>query len=125
MRNNFLIAAAALLIGVAAIGCGKSEYVTGVEKWRVDHETELKNETGWLTVAGLSWLEEGANTVGAGPDYQVALTDNFKQGKFGEIDFHDGKAFLRVEPGVEATVDGKPVSTIELVSDEDGRQTKV
>ena len=39
---------------------------------------DLKKETGWLTVAGLFWLKEGINTVGAGEDFDVRLTDNFK-----------------------------------------------
>jgi hypothetical protein len=41
-------------------------------------------------VAGLFWLKEGVNTVGAGEAFNVRLRDNFKQGKFGEIEFKDG-----------------------------------
>ena len=57
----------------------QTDYVKAVEKWRSDEETDLKKETGWLTVAGLFWLKEGINTVGAGPDFDVRLTDNFKK----------------------------------------------
>ena len=54
-------------------------------------------------MAGLFWLKEGINTVGAGPDFDVRLTDNFKKGKFGEIDFKNGVAALKVESGVESS----------------------
>ena len=49
------------------------------------------------------------------------MTENFKQGKFGEIRFQNGKAVLKVETGVEALTDGKTISEIELVSDEKGK----
>jgi len=87
---------------------------------------QSEKETGWLTVAGLSWLKEGGNTVGAGDKFDVRLTDNFKQGKFGEIEFKDGKAILKVEKGVEAQSDGKGISgPIDLVSDEKGKPTQI
>ena len=76
-------------------------------------------------MAGLFWLKEGINTVGAGPDFDVRLTDNFKKGKFGEINFKNGVAALKVESGVEAQSDGKSISTIDLVSDEKGKPTEI
>lgn len=104
---------------------GQTDYIKAVEKWRSDEEADLKKETGWLTVAGLFWLREGINTVGAGPDFDVQLTDNFKGTKFGEIDFKNGVAALKVESGVEAQCDGKSISTIDLVSDEKGKPTEI
>jgi hypothetical protein len=65
------------------------------------------------------------NTVGAGSQFDVQLTDNFKQGTFGEIDFKNGVATLKVAGGVEARCDDKPVSTIDLVSDEKGKPTAI
>jgi hypothetical protein len=103
----------------------QTDYVKAIEKWRSDEETDLKKETGWLTVAGLFWLKEGINTVGAGPDFDVRLTDNFKKGKFGEIEFKNGVAALKIESGVEAQSDGKSISTINLVSDEKGKPTEI
>src|SRR3979490_1616852 len=95
----------------------QTDYTKEIEKWRSEREINLKKETGWLTVAGLFWLKEGINTVGAGEDFDVRLTDNFKKGKFGEIDFKNGAASLKVEEGVESQSDGKSISTtIDLVS---------
>jgi uncharacterized protein (DUF1684 family) len=105
---------------------GQADYAKEVEKWRSEREAKLKTETGWLTVAGLSWLKEGTNTVGAGDKFDVRLTDNFKQGKFGEIELKDGKAILKVEKGVEAQSDGKAISgPVDLVSDEKGKPTLI
>jgi hypothetical protein len=91
---------------------------------RSDRETNLKKESGgyrWRVVLA----EDGVNTVGTGPQFDVRLTDNFKGGRFGEIDFRNGVAKLQVASGVEATCDDKPVSTIDLVSDEGGKPTEI
>lgn len=108
------------------LAAAQPDYVKDVEKWRADRETNLKKEGGWLTVAGLSWLKEGTNTVGAGEKFDVRLTDNFRAGKFGEIDFANGKAVLKVESGVEAQSDGKEITgPVELVSDQQGKPTEI
>jgi uncharacterized protein (DUF1684 family) len=123
MRARVVFVVLSLILG--SIGCTSSLYVNEIEKWRQDHENDLKKDDGWLTVAGLYWLKDGVNTVGSGDSYDVQLTGNFKQNKFGVIEFHDGKATLNVATGVNATVDGKPISSVELLSDDPGPATKV
>jgi hypothetical protein len=123
MKTNVLLLAA--LIVSAVSGFADDEYAKTIEKWRSEETADLKKPDGWLSLAGLFWLKDGINTVGAGPQYDVRLTSNFKQGKLGEIDFKDGVATLKVEPGVDATCDGKPVSTLALVSDEKGKPTEI
>lgn len=125
MKKSFGILLA-IGLGVLATARAGTDYVQSIEKWRSEEETNLKKETGWLTVAGLFWLKEGINTVGAGPDFDVRLTDNFKKGKFGGIDFKNGVASLKVEDGVETQIDGKSISTtIQLISDEKGKPTEI
>jgi uncharacterized protein (DUF1684 family) len=123
-RLTQIFLASVLVLAVSAEA--QTAYSKEIEKWRSDRETNLKKETGWLTVAGLFWLKEGVNTVGAGETFNVRLTDNFKQEKFGEIEFSDGKAVLKVEKGVEAQSDGKSIAgPIDLVSDEKGKPTEI
>jgi uncharacterized protein (DUF1684 family) len=121
-RLGVLLAIVLVLLSSAK---AQTDYITAIEKWRSEREAKLKEDTGWLTVAGLFWLKEGINTVGAGENFDVQLTDNFKRGKFGTIDFKGGKAILQVAKGVEAQSDGKSVSTIDLVSDEQGKPTEI
>ena len=104
----------------------QTDYVKAIEKWRSEQAADLKKETGWLTVAGLFWLKEGINTVGAGDDFDVRLTDNFKGKKFGEIELKNGVANLKVEEGVESQGDDKNITTnIQLISDEKGKPTQI
>ena len=125
MKRNSCIFLA-IVLGFLTTAQAQTDYVKTIEKWRNDQETDLKKETGWLTVAGLFWLKEGINTVGAGPDFNVRLTDNFKKGKFGEIDLKNGAASLKVEDGVETQSDDKSITTtIQLVSDEKGKPTQI
>src|SRR2546421_11049209 len=97
---------------------GQTDYARAIENWRTEREANLKKETGWLTVTGLFWLKDGINSVGAGDKFDVRLTDNFKQGKLGEIDFGNGKAVLKVENGVDAQSNGNRITgPVDLVSD--------
>jgi uncharacterized protein (DUF1684 family) len=125
MKKNFavpLTAAFAVVVSSQA----QTDYVKGIEKWRTEREANLKNETGWLTVVGLFWLKEGTNTVGAGEKFDVRLTENFLEGKFGEIEFKNGEAILKLAKGIEALVDGKRFAgAAKLVSDEKGKLTEI
>ena len=124
MKKTAIILFALALVSLTST-LAQSDYVKAIEKWRAGEEADLKKPSGWLTLAGLFWLKDGVNTVGAGPQFDVRLTDNFKQGKFGEIDFKNGVATLHVASGVEAQCDGKPVSTLVLVSDEKGKPSEI
>src|SRR5438552_16020316 len=124
MKKSILVLLATAFVVLVSANA-QTDYVKEIEKWRSDEESDLKKDNGWLTVAGLFWLKDGINTVGAGPNFDVRLTDNFKQGKFGEIDFKNGVAVLKVEKGVEAQSDGKSISTIDLVSDEKGKPSEI
>ena len=116
----------AIVLGFVISARAETDYVKAIEKWRSDREADLKKETGWFTLAGLFWLKEGINTVGAGEGFDVRLTDNFTKGKFGEIDLKNGMVTLKVEEGVESQGDGKGITTnIQMVSDEKGEPTKI
>ena len=124
MKKHSIIFLATVLLSLASASA-QTAYIKEIEKFQSEQESDLKKDDGWLTVAGLFWLKDGINTVGAGQAFDVRLTENFKQGKFGEIDFQDGAAILKVENGVEAQSDGNKISAITLVSDEKGKPTKV
>lgn len=101
----------------------QTAYKSEITKWRNNHETEIKSENSWFSLAGLFWLKEGVNTIGRGEKFDIQLTENFKGNKFGEIFFQNGTATLRIEKGVGAINEGKQVSEIVLVSDENQKQT--
>jgi uncharacterized protein len=104
-----------LLWGLCAVQ-GADPYVAEIEKWRAEREARLRAADGWLTVAGLFWLEEGENTIGTSERDLIRLPAGAPV-RFGVVRFGGGKARLEVQAGVDARLDGKSVQAAELRSD--------
>jgi len=75
-----------------------TSYQTEIAEWRKNREEGLKRDGGWLTVAGLFWLHEGANRFGKDPKNDIALPDG--PANAGVFDLHQGK--VTVTMGGEA-----------------------
>jgi uncharacterized protein len=56
-----------------------------IAQWRTARATALRAEGGWLTVAGLFWLHEGANPFGKDPAGEIALPDGPAQAGVFEV----------------------------------------
>jgi uncharacterized protein (DUF1684 family) len=69
-----------------------------IAQWRHDREARLRSDGGWLTVAGLFWLHEGANRVGRDPSNDIVLPDGPPQA--GTFDLHGGKVTMKTADAV-------------------------
>ena len=106
-----------LIAGVLAVAAAAgTPYVAEVEQWRAKREERLKADGGWLTVSGLFWLKDGANTLGSAPGNDIVLPAS-APARLAVVDFTGGKATVRVEPGVRVLSGDKPVTTMELKAD--------
>ena len=83
-------------------------------KWRQEREAKLKAEDGWLTVAGLFWLKEGTNSVGAGSKQNIVLPRNSAPANVGTLELANGVVTLKVADGVNVHVNNKPVREFEM-----------
>lgn len=115
-RARRLAATLLTLWMVAAVtGAGKDDsYRAEIERWRKDREEALKADNSWLTVAGLFWLREGENSFGADPGNDFILPEGSAPAFIGVFEFHNGKTSVRINEGVTATLNGKPIRTAEL-----------
>ena len=95
-------------------------YEAEIEAWRAHMSESLRSETGWLTLVGLYWLHEGANTVGSDPSADVLLPENTPKG-LGTIEFRDNTATLHVNTDISVLVDSESVTTAVLRDDGDPR----
>lgn len=95
-------------------------YQAEIEQWRRGREEMLKAEDGWLSVAGLFWLKEGTNTLGADAGNTIQLPKGSAPGQAGVIEFHNGNTTFRAAAGVEVTVNGKPAVVAALNPDTAG-----
>jgi uncharacterized protein len=112
-------------IVLAGLLCwAEAPYEKEVEQWRQQQESELKSDTGWLTVAGLFWLKEGGNTVGSAASNGIVLPRG--PAKLGEFDFRGGQVTFQPAAGVSVNVNGKPaVSATRLKADTEGKPDQI
>jgi hypothetical protein len=102
---------ALLTLALAApIARADDTYRAGILKWREQRQARLTADDGWLTVAGLFWLEEGDNALGSGPESRVALPAGAAPARTGTIALKGRELTLRLEPGVAGQVAGRSVS---------------
>ena len=110
-----------LLLGmILVVQPPQSDYKAQILDWRERRVRSLTSDEGWLTVAGLFWLKEGKNTVGAGAGNTIRLPNNSAADQVGVFNFHDGVITFEAAPGADATVDGRPASSTVLKPDTSG-----
>jgi uncharacterized protein len=114
--SKFLLAFGVILFVQPA----QSDYKTQIEQWHARRVEALTSDSGWLTVAGLFWLKEGRNTVGAGAGNQILLPKGSAPDKLGVFEFHNGATTFEPAPGADVSVDGKPAVASPLKSDASG-----
>ena len=98
-----------LVISLAAAGPGDLAYRDEIQQWRATYEAKLKQDNGWLSLAGLFWLKEGENTFGTGSGNRIVLPEGAAPEMAGAFIFHGGQTKLRVDPGAPALLNGQAV----------------
>jgi hypothetical protein len=86
------------------------EYTDKLLAQRTQRAQQLQADHSWLTLAGLYWLQEGVNQIGADPNHPVVLNAPGIPADAGVIALHQGVLQLRVAPGVIMTHHGQPVT---------------
>jgi uncharacterized protein (DUF1684 family) len=110
MRGLKAVTVAMMAMGVGG-GAGADEaYRADVRKWREAREARLKADGGWLTVAGLFWLNEGPNPFGTDPAGEIVLPEGSAPAKSGVFDLRAGEVTLTLLPGTDGRIGGQPVS---------------
>ena len=118
------------LISCFAISCTRkptpidpNPYTRDIEQWRAQRLTDLTSESGWLTLVGLFWLKDGANTLGSDVKNDIVVP---------KVPAHAGTFLLNngavtFETAVQGafTIDGAPVTSLTLKSDADDQPTIV
>jgi uncharacterized protein (DUF1684 family) len=96
-----------------------SAYTTEIQKWQNDRLASLTKDNSWLTLVGLFWLNEGENRFGSDPKNAVVLPKDKAPGVAGSLWLEQGRVRLAARPDVEITLDGKPVTALDLKDDND------
>jgi uncharacterized protein (DUF1684 family) len=88
-----------------------------LDAWIAERDAGLRKPDGWLSLAGLYWLEEGESSFGSDPSNAVVFPAGKSPARIGVFVVEDGAVRVRVEPGVAVTSDGEPVSELALATD--------
>lgn len=100
-------AVAGVLLGLSVAAGADEAYRAGIRKWREEHEARLKADGGWLTVAGLFWLEEGPNRFGTDPSLEIVLPEGSAPARAGVFVLDGGETRVSLEPGVGGRIGGE------------------
>lgn len=106
----------------AGAGTTSPAHLAEVQAWRRLREERLRSDEGWLTVAGLYWLEPGTQTFGSARDCALVLPASAPAlaGKF----LVTGKQVeVEAAPGVTLSLAGESVQRRSLRSDAGGEAT--
>ena len=135
MRSNSLdglMRAAAVIVVLAGV---LSLRVTAAEDaqdesarvadWRAKRLASLTSETGWLTPIALYWLKDGENSFGRGADRAFSLDDAVLAADTGAFVLTNGRVRYVAHASKAMTYLGKPVTSLDLVSDLDRNPTEL
>jgi uncharacterized protein (DUF1684 family) len=101
----FVLATASSACQSAAVD---SNYMSRVEAWRAKHEADYARE--FVPLAGLFFLERGANRVGSDPSSRVRLPDR-APASIGDIVYENGEVRFEPSPGAPVTSEGNPIAS--------------
>jgi uncharacterized protein len=121
-----IVMGAVLATGIGSTGAGMddgSTYAKQIQTWRQHRLERLTAPTGWLSLIGLDWLKDGVNTLGSAKDSSIVLPK--APARLGTITLAGSKATIALDPGADATIDGKKKSGGELLDDTHEKATTV
>lgn len=87
----------------------QNAYVASINKWHLEREENLKSEEGWLSLAGLFWLNEGKNTFGSAETNDLVFPGGKIPAVAGSFILAGNEVRVEVNDTVTIRLDSKPV----------------
>ncbi len=115
---------AAWMILAQQVRVGSESYRREVEAFRRQREERLTSDGGWLSVAGLFWLQPGSNRFGADKSNDLVLPPSAPS-HAGTFWLESGQVTVQAAPGAPLTQAGRPVTKQVLRSDSGGAEPDV
>jgi uncharacterized protein (DUF1684 family) len=119
----WLLSVSLLAVPVYAAGQSAPDpaYPQSFDKWKAELINDLKQN--WLSLAGLFWLKPGENKFGSDPKNDIVFP---KGPADAGVFVHAGKdVSVKLAPGVQVTVAGKPLTVSKLEADVSGHPTRL
>lgn len=97
------------------------EYIKEIEDWDKRRVERLREEDGWLNLAGLFWFKEGENKIGSAKDNDIVFPSG--PDYIGSMFLKDSSVTIIVNPGINVISNGQTVTEMTLQSDQSGNPT--
>ena len=94
-----------------------------IQAWRASRLERLSSPDDWLTLVGLSWLKEGENGFGSGPENRVTLPAEKAPERVGSFLVTSEGVTAVVAEGAGVTSKGEAVTELSLRNDMQGEPT--
>jgi len=129
--KKILLLLIATLISLSIYSCknesaetkGSPEYLEEVKQWDQHRLERLKADDGWLNLVGRTWLKPGENKFGSAKDNDVIIESNKVPDYMGVFIFEDSSVTMKVNDGVNVSLNGEPVNEIKMIGDESKNMT--
>jgi len=95
-----------MLLAAGTAAAAEPEHVKSVEAWRARVEKSLRQDNGWLTLAGRFVMKPGVNTFGTGADNEIVFPKGTGPERIGTLEVAAGQVRLKLAPGLTMTKDG-------------------
>lgn len=97
-----------------------SDYENQIQDWHQSRNERLNQPDGWLTLAGLFWLEQGDNRFGSDAQNQLIFPGSNTPGFMGILHLDSGNVSIRVADGIKIYLNDTLVTETSLRKDSDG-----
>ncbi len=103
---------AAIILAQPATGeeAEPARYESALAAWRAERVASLKGPDGWLNLAGLYWLKEGANSFGAAATNDFVAPEGSAPPRLGDFVVENGTVSFRATRGAEVFHGESPVT---------------
>ncbi len=107
-------------------GCPMSQervaFENGLEEWRAQRYADLREPDGYLSLAGLYWLEEGEHTFGSDSTNNIVFPEKAPP-HMGSFVVRDSTVTMRIANGVSVIVDSLAATDVAMSDDLEGLPT--
>ena len=100
-----------------------SAHEAEISDWRQQRHARLASDSGWLTLVGLEWLQQGENRIGSGDGYDIRIPGG--PADWGTITVNGAELMYAPAASADLTIDGMPASQTRLVPDVEGPATVI
>ncbi len=120
---SLLISILLAFIPLAAVAQSDPSHEDQIKEWRQSRNARLASDSGWMTLVGLEWLQEGENTVGSDPTSTAKIPGG--PANWGTLFLNGDELRFTPAAGSGVTVNDATVVDAMLVADNQGTPSVV